>query len=416
MKFEYDESKFDPMVIDLINDAIKLDSSGELFKILTRTRSDGFQLYSYMAAASLVNVYRYTDSIKEVEKVSLLNSDNKPLYEPLQMHEIAEGYIAGLPIEQIDFCLRLGKDGNPIFNSCKIEAFCLSFKGGLKLEDAEMCVKFDKDGVFAYSAEQIKAIAGGFIHNIPRDCIEIYAQLNENGYPVYEAYEMEVMQIYLRNANPEQIRQFKDSFADGLTLEQAGVFLDFYVPAEKMRIYRSLYKLGCNVKDVNYIVQYRDLAYEDLKKVKYILTCAKIFRDQFPEPKHMPDSFLPFNIVYTKLNNLDELYENFAFNVCDIYSKSMSPSTDVVDAIKKCLDNHIEPEQVHFLVTSGYSADEIKNISDALIEGADFNKIKEARKISKAVLSEKKEIYITSSRPFGKAYGKPSIDLEDLFK
>ena len=386
MSFIYDHYKFNIREQELINEALELDGTGEIFKILTRMKDDGTPLYDHYSIFTLMSIYKNTDSVERIRNITKLKPDNTPVYDNIQMHYIFQGYKTGLDFKYIDFYSQLNKNDEPIFSGDQMGAIHESFELGLSMEDVAIFTKLNGEGKPVFDSNQMNVIIRALRHEIGVEYVDILIKLDKNMVPLYSSLEMGAMEQFFFYSNDKQKQQLKDAIADGLSFNQFSVFTASGVPAEKLRIYRSLYKLGCNEETVKYIFKNEKLTYEEFKEVKYVLACAKFFRDSDPENKEVANTLSPYVVIYNNLNDLNELYESFAYNVCDAYYKQ-SMTDNLVESIKECLMYGLDPEQIHFLVLSDYNDTEINNIARLLLEGFDFNKIKELQENASQVLS-----------------------------
>jgi hypothetical protein len=279
MEFEYDKSKFNPREHEMINEAIKLDKSGQLFSIITKLRDDEEPTYSSGRICSLIEIYKDTKSIERVEKAAKLKDDKTPVYNTIQMLCIFQGYKYHFSYDYIDFYAKLNENNEPIFDHHKMESIFEGFKLGLSKEEVMLYTKLNENNIPVYDHFQMNIIRRGLIHGLSLENINLYAQLDENMVPIYDSGEMNYMEYFIHSADNKQIQQLKDAIKDGLSYKQFKAFIKIDIPAEKMRIYRSLYQLDCGIATVEYIAEKDKITYDKLKQVKYILSCAKKFKE-----------------------------------------------------------------------------------------------------------------------------------------
>ena len=252
--------------------------------------------------------------------------------------------------------------------------------------------RLDKNEKPIYNPDQMDQIRYGFYEELSEDKINVYAQLNEKMVPKFEAFEMKQMKLFIVKADDKQVQQLKDSINEGLSFSQFDIFCKPDIPAEKMRIYRSLYGLGCNKNLIKHIVKHKNLDYDDLKKLKYILICANKLKEFNTQRGEYIPPFPCESVIDTEtdLSDINVVYEKFANIILNSYYytiKITNIDSESIGIIEECLKNNMDPEQIHFLVSSGYSMNEIKCISNILLEGMDFNIIKKMREDASGVLS-----------------------------
>jgi hypothetical protein len=379
MEFLYDHCKFNATEQNFIETSIELDKSGKLFNILTKLKDDGSPAYLQYCMRLFTNIYKETNSVEAIEKIAMLNEHKETVYNWDQMAVIAKGYMKHLAQECIDFYSQLNSKNEPIFAPEEMSAIYQGFRLGLTTKEVMIYAKLNENGKPIYNYLQMNSIRMGLVHGLTADKIKIFAQLDKDKNPIFCSSDMNQIEYFIRNADDKQILQLEESINSGLSFEEFSVFIATEKPAEYLRIYRSLYDLDCDINDVDYIVNHTDeLSYDDLKKVKYILTCANNFKKLDKDICENP-SFKSYNIVFSDIDDLDVLYDNFAFKICSLYCDSPFISISNVKTIKECLEKNIDPEQIHFLVSSGYDDEEMKIIANALIRGIDFNKIKELK-------------------------------------
>ena len=383
MSFKYDENKYIKAENELIKESIEIDKSGKLFEILTRLKHNGAPSYTYSDMVYLVEIYKETNSIERVERAAQLNSDDTPVYDTAQMFHIVLGYKHHLSYDCIDLYVKLNKNNKPVFNHKRMDSILQGFTSGLSKEDVGLYTKLNKNGAPVYDEDEMDIIRNGLICKLSVENIELYAQLDENMVPVYDSDRMYYIKRFICSANDKQIQQLKDAIADGLSFEQFRAFTKPDIPAEKMRIYRSLYQLDCSIPTVEHIILHEKLTYDELKQVKYILSCAKKFRELLND--EYSDTFTAHNVVYDKFCKLDELYKDFTSRVCEAFASPITHDS-IKNVVMELLKKNMDPEQIHFLISSGYSDKEIRIISESLMNGADFNKLKELHKEAKDVL------------------------------
>ena len=389
--FKYDKNKFGINEESYLKDAIEYDPSGELFNILTRLNSKEEPIFDSFYMRPLILIYNNSGSIDIVKRATTLDSDEKPVYSIGQLFNISNGYKQNIPKKHIDFYSALDENGRPVFGKEEMEFLYQGFRFGYKKEDIMTFLKYDKNGDLVYNEGQLNLIVYGFASKISVDDINIYAQLNESGRPKFTEEEMNVIEYFILRADEKQIQQLKESIEDGLSFDEFKVFCQSHIPADSMRIYRSLYNIGYNKSLVSHIAQTNRMDYDKLKKIKYLLTCAKTMckldvdsgsKELFPYDLYINKS--------TDFKDINSLIEKLSYNIANFYyaaGKINTTSMKMDKTIEECFRNNIEPDAIHFMVTAGYNEEEINHIASLLMDGADFNKIKELREEAFNVLS-----------------------------
>ena len=145
-----------------------------------------------------------------------------------------------------------------------------------------------------------------------------------------------------------------------------------------MRIYKSIILAQHPIETY---LQIRNLKpnYNELKDLKYFLDCIKLVSIE-------PVYDLPNFSNKGKIEFIIDSIRN------DIIEYTIADSTNNYEKTAKvidvCLDYKVPTEQLDFILNSGFTAEEMGNISMALISGASFEKIKDNHYLAKQILND----------------------------
>ena len=368
--------------------AKELDKKGELLNILSRTSYDDSPVYNETYMDLLLSIYIETNSIERVEKAAILNKNYLPVYDIEQIEVILKGHQRHFGYDDIDFYIRLNSKGEPIFSYEEMDSIYQGIRLGLTLKEIEMYAKLNKNGSPIYNCYQMNSIRYGLIHKLTKEKIEIYSQLDKNGDPMFSSIEMNSLEHFIRYANEKQLRVLKDAINDKLSFGDIFAFLDFDTPAENLRIFSSLYKLGCDKDTVEYIAERAsNFDYEHLKEIKYMISIVNKVKELDETQSKQTDILTPMGVVYNNLRDLDKMREELTYALYRCYKPVLDIKLGEVLAVKECIEKKINTEAINLLITSDYNEFEIKNIANVLLKGYDFNKIKELREEASQVLS-----------------------------
>ncbi len=260
---------------------------------------------------------------------------NKEFFSNLQQQYITDFMILGINKELLDIITAVDNDNNPAFSSSKMFQINEGVKSNFTWDNIKLYCKLDEENKSLYDVGQMREIRYALNEKFSEDIINILT-LVKNNKPFLTAEEMNKVNYFIIGANDKQIRELCDAVEEGLNFDQ--LFLDENIPAEKMRIARSFYKLGCTEKYVKQIIE-KDLKMEELKEIKYYINCTNLY------------NIAPDTMLILQCWKIDDMKEKL-FGLMQL--KCSLQNTDK-DIFFKCIDNKVELELIKFLFEPEYN-------------------------------------------------------------
>ena len=198
--------------------------------------------------------------------------------------------------------------------------------------------------------------------NTPSKIINMIIKV-ENNVPIFSTSEMGYISGFLNYADDKQLQQFKECLEEGMRFDDFAPFLNHYIPSECMRIYKSLHFLGCNKDNIQHIINSKT-SYEDLKTIKYLLTCGKVFD-------------IKINALFNKDSiDTESLIDNLIYKICTKCS-NMGNYSQSRNIVSKCLSVKMDPEQIQFTMDpfNEFSIEDKKNVAIGFLNGATIEEI-----------------------------------------
>ena len=284
-----------------------------------------------------------------------LNKHGNPIYSQAQMYYIIEGYRAGFSLEDIMFYTRTDIYMNPIFNDSQMQSIRYALQNGISKEYLSYTMAKVTDDIAYFTGDQ-----------------------------------METMCLFIRLGNDKQREQLKEMIDKNMDFYDFSPLINVNIPAENIRIYHSLYELGCSSYNVENLLKH-NFNYDELKKIKYLLKFGKDLMQLDPNIRKSTNEFTPNAIVSPNRETLDTIITFVSYRIEEYYGygviKNFGKDCDIHEAAKRWLERGMSAEEVHFLLNSGYNKNEIIYVADLLMDGADFNKIKELKEEAALFLS-----------------------------
>ncbi len=255
-----------------------------------------------------------------------IDKEKNPVFNYFQMIDIIEGYRSGLTEEQIKLFTQLDDNITPIFNTYQMSEIRFCFEIGLTTE---------------YISNTLARI--------------------ENGVAIFDYKEMYDIKNFLESANDKQRQQFKEIIDDKIPFYFFCKFMDTGIPAENMRIYRTLYDFKCTSDTVEQIVS-EEPSYDELKEIKYLLSCAKEL--EIDVESLLNESGLECSSIKSDLSH-------------NLYMRNCAMSAKAKDIINKCLDFKMEPKQIAYLTNPDncFNTEEIEAIAIGLLNNLTIEEI-----------------------------------------
>ena len=291
---------------------------------------------------------------------------NKKLFNTLQQHCIDRIMSKNVDEELLNTITTLDENGEPVFHHLEMKIVCKAVYENLSWNEIKYFCKINDNMISLYDDEQMNQICMMFIKKYNKNAIDAVAKLNDNNKPIFSGPEMERICIFIKYANKKQIEQLIESINDDLNFNQ--LVLDTRIPSEHMRIYRSFCRLGCSEDIIRKMISQdlnHDLSYEELKNIKYLLSCAKELDIDF---EHLfNDSEIEYSSI--KYNLATQIYPNN--NAIHIKKKNL---------IFRCLNFELDKAQIAYLVNKedNFNVKEIKTIAVGFLNGLTVEEIKSA--------------------------------------
>ena len=325
------------------------------------------------------------EKYKEIlDIMTSVNNEGKPIFDEDLLKQIYSGITQGMGISDIKFFTKLNANMEPIYNTTQMNEIRIGFHSKMTLDEIFLFARLNKNDQPVFSGSQM-TIINYFLknENFPKDAMSICLKTVDD-VPVFNSDQMFVINSYIRDeANPKEIQQLKGCVNDGLKYEQIEFMIKKKISADSIRIYRSFYDIGCTTEIVNHIGN-QGFNYDELKEIKRIFKYTKELANL--NSKLTPEGY--YTIIPEDNFSVEDLTDKFAemFHLAYGFSnpECRFPRKDL---IFKCFQKDIEPEKIDFLITSGYTKEEVWHVLDLLLDGADFNKIKELREEAVNILS-----------------------------
>ena len=391
-KYEYCERVFTANSKQLINELIDKSIDKEILDFVTQLNKDGDQLFSFEELVKIRKGINYGHSLEQI-KIYALIKDDRPVYDALQMDCIIEGIDKCLSPEELAIITRLDENMKPVYSAEYMDVIFVAFMNAFPIKEVENIVKLNKENIPIYDCVQAEQIFHGELDNVNKNVIDFYSALNSSGKPIYSGSRMRIIKLASKQKMPldhikifakckdekplylssqmdvirmaivkaskaneiDRINQIKDCVNDCLSFNQLSPLLSDKLPIENMRVYRSLYRFGVSINDVNEMIK-KNETYENLKEIKYLLTCNEKLGTKAK------------NIISS--HSLDLEYKR------NFLAKSLSVKFNVIDMesielIDKLLSFKMPPEQIAFIIDQEYSfsSEEREKIAIGLLSG-----------------------------------------------
>ena len=341
VKYEYNKSPFNKTQQEYIDLMIKLGVSDDRLDILTQLDENDKPLFGEEYLAHFYYNLEHGVAEDHIEYCATTNKEGKLVYDITDINLIAYGFLQGLSYDQIHLYSVLDSDFKPIYNSLQKEAI-------------------------------IDAICGHF----SQEKINLVMRRDTNDKPIFSSEEMFTLNEFFRRANYKQFNYIKGCIESNVARDKVLMFANVDIPADNMRILCSL--SGLPIEYLGHLIN-ENYNVNELKDIKYLMSCAKCFR------LNIVDVFE--NISHEKL-----LINETHAEVADLIIKSdhckCYSSIDNINMMREMVAKKMPPEQIDFIVNSGFSYTEMRNVAIGLLSGANFDKYKNDLELAKNILND----------------------------
>ena len=285
---------------------------------------------------------------------------NKSAFNQSDINKINE-MITFKPSEKVfNLITALNDDKKPVFSDPHLLYILNAFENGLSSDQIEPYLMLNAENKPFFSSNAMSCIFFGMAKGFSREDIDIYINF-ESGTPKFSFLESHDIVHFIGEANDKQKQQIKECISNNLPFEYFTEFMDAAIPAENMRIYRSLYSLDCRPSDISHLV-YLETKYEDLKEIKYLMQCAHDLNYE----NHMTYGLKSVKELRELLSN--EIYLN----------RSFDRDAQKISIIDKCLSYNMASECIDFLTDSirNFSANDMKTVAIGFINGLTVEEMK----------------------------------------
>ena len=249
-----------------------------------------------------------------------VDKDGYPVFNQAQMYHIIQGcHEDHLTEEQVKFYMQLNSNTEPIFDDEQMMEIRYIFKEG-------------------YDADYVKDTLGKI----------------KNDTAVFNDLEMNSISFFFKKANEKQKEEIRMAIKEDLPYKFFDRFMNTSFPAKNMRVYRSLYSLGCSESSVKSI-SLNNTSYEELKDLKYLFSCAKQLDIDI-------NRYIDSTSIY-----VDKLQESL--------SEEIEGNRWRIDNARILIDRFLSyrmpPEQIEFLCNpkNSFCSDEMEKIAIGFLNG-----------------------------------------------
>ena len=278
---------------------------------------------------------------------------HKSLFNEGQRDQIDSVILNNGSKEILDIMTSLNDEGVPIFNADQLYEIKYGVIHGFPKELMKKYCKITNDKKAIYNEDQMAAIISIFNHdNISNEIVDTIIK-TKNDIPIFDADEMSYIFSFVSYADDKQKQQFIECVESEMSFDDFSSFLHHSVPAECMRIYKSLHFLGCE-KDIIWKLSNDDTDYKNLKEIKYL-----------------------FQSIFNKESvDIEEWRQNLTTRICARFSPIREHS-ESYDIIFKCLDLEMDPMQIYFIMDplNEFSVEDKKTVAIGFLNSATIEDI-----------------------------------------
>ena len=372
-----------PQMTSIYN-GIRKGLKDEEIKFITKLDSCYRPIYEYTRMDLLVTAFKNNLPKEYIDLVTQINFKTKrPIFDIDKSDFIMECYKNKVDKSIIELITKLNNNNEPVFSSSKMKIIYECSRRKYNKEQIDLITRLNNCGCSVYEFEQMKAIMVCYRDKLSFKDIELIAKLDENFNPIHSGNEMTKLNDFFKTSDEKRSQLIRNCINNNMHHLRYMFLVDKKIPIEKMRICISLYEFNCGRRRIE-LLSGPKFSYDDVKYVKYLLRCAK-----------------EYNISGRTIIDLENpTLENIKKNLIELICKRNKLDIDAYDVVDKCISSNMLPEEILFITTSGFSIDEMKNITIALLDGEDFKKLKEDHDLSKQILNNDSINYNTSEKSY----------------